>query len=94
MIIVISLYLITACDVFLLISFVIYYYMHHQTTTKNKKNKNTEYRLQASAKTSPLERKTHKSLLFHIDSSIDEFQDLKTDSNILHDQYQPLLMMC
>lgn len=91
----ISLYLIIACDVSLLISFITYYYEYISSNSyQNKKNKNTEYRLQARAKTSPLERKTRKSLLFLIDSSIDKFQDLKIETNTLQYQDQPLWMMC
>ena len=64
--------------------------VYHQTTTKNKKNKNTKYRLQAKSKTSQLERKISKSLLFLIDSSIEKFQHLYTKTNTLQEQVQLL----
>lgn len=46
------------------------------------------------AKTSPLEMKTLKFLLFLIDSSMDEFHDVKAETNTLRDQDQPLEIMC
>jgi len=94
MIMISSIYLIIACDYFYLLAFfLIIICVKHQTTTKKNKNNDIVYMLQARAKTSPLERKTLKSLLFLIDYSIDEFHDLMAETNTLQDQYQPLRMM-
>ena len=70
---------------FYLLDFFLIICMKHQTTTKNNNNNDIVYRLQARTKSSPLERKTLKYLLFLIDSSIDKFHNLatKTNTNLL-----------